>query len=99
MTDASIVRGRKKIYAFAHPASDGKLGRPMAVTIEHAAKGTGPAVGRFDGQDDFSALTLSVASPAADELVRGLGPLREAGPWTVTQGLVTGISATTFDIG
>ena len=96
VTDASIVRGRKKIYAFSHPASDGALGRPIPVVIERSVGGAGPAVGRLDGENEAPALALADASPAAEELVLGLGPLRAAGPWTVTQGLVTGVAGATF---
>jgi hypothetical protein len=50
----------------------------------------------LDGESDAPALTPAAASPAADELVTGLGPLRMAGPWTATQGLVTRVGAATF---
>ena len=96
VTDASIVRGHQKLYAFAHPASDGKLGEPIPVTIERTADGIRPAVGRLGRESAAPALSLADASPAKDELVRGLGPLRLAGPWTMTQGLVTGTGSVTF---
>jgi hypothetical protein len=96
VTDASIVRGRKNIFAFARPASGRALGRPLSVVIERSASGAGPAVGRLDGEHGAPALALAGASPARDELVLGLGPLRAAGPWTVTQGLVTGSGDATF---
>lgn len=96
VTDASIARGHEKIYAFAHPASDGKLGDPIPVVIERISDGIGPAVGRIDCEGTAPALSLADASPAKDELVRGLGPLRLAGPWTETQGLVTETGSTTF---
>ena len=96
VTDASIVRGHEKVYAFAHPASDGKLGEPMPVVIERISDGIGPAIGRLDRAIDAPALNLAEKSPTQDELVRGLGPLRIAGPWTVTQGLVIGAGSATF---
>jgi hypothetical protein len=96
VTDASIVRGRKDVVAFARPKIDGALGRPIPVVIERRARGVGPAIGRLDGESDAPALTPAAASPAADELVTGLGPLRMAGPWTATQGLVTRVGAATF---
>jgi len=96
VTDAAIARGHEKLYAFAHPASDGKLGEPIPVVIERIANGIGPAVGKFDRAIDAPPLNLAETSPAPDELVRGLGPLRMAGPWTVTQGLVTGAGSATF---
>jgi hypothetical protein len=96
VTDASIVRGRKTIYAFSRPAQGRALGRPIAVVIERSAEGVGPAIGRLVGEHDAPALALADASPAKDELVTGLGPLRAAGPWSATQGLVTGAGAATF---
>ncbi len=96
VTDAAIVRGRKDLVAFSRPRADGALGKPIALVIERRSRGIGPAVGRLDGEDDAPALILASASPAADELVTGLGPLRMAGPWTATQGLVTRVGAATF---
>ncbi|HEX4047416.1 MAG TPA: colicin E5-related ribonuclease [Elusimicrobiota bacterium] len=94
VTDASVVRDRNKIYAFAHPASDGVLGRPIPVVIERASSGIGPAIGSLS--TDAPALTLAQAAPATDDLVRSIGPLRIAGPWTTTQGLVTQVGDATF---
>lgn len=96
VTDASIVRGRKRIYAFSHPASDGTFGRPIPVAIERAASGVGPAIGSLAVKSGGTGLTLSKYAPATDDIVRGLGPVRAAGPWTETQGLVTGVGAATF---
>ncbi|HXT01338.1 MAG TPA: hypothetical protein VN915_11730 [Elusimicrobiota bacterium] len=96
VTDATIARGHQKLYAFAHPASDGKLGDPIPVIIERITNGNGPAVGRLGRAIAAPALNLADKSPTPDELVRGLGPLRMAGPWTVTQGLVTGAGSSTF---
>jgi hypothetical protein len=96
VTDASIARGRKKLFAFSHPATDGALGRPYAVRVERAASGAGAAVASLGEESGAPALALADASPSADELVNGLGPLRLAGPWSVTQGLVTRVGAATF---
>ena len=96
VTDASIVRGRRNIFAFSHPETEGALGRPYTVRVERAASGAGSAVASLGEESGAPALALADASPAADELVNGLGPLRLAGPWSVTQGLVTRVGSATF---
>jgi hypothetical protein len=96
VTDAAIVRGQKKLLAFSRPQADGALGRPYAVRVERAASGAGAAIASLEENSGAPALALADASPAVDELVTGLGPLRLAGPWSVTQGLVTRVGTATF---
>jgi len=96
VTDSSLFADPKGLVVFRRPAAGGGLGEPYALTIERSSPGSGPAVGRLDKDPGAPALKLSASPAALGDMMRGLTHLRSAGPWTVTQGLVTAAGDGTY---
>ncbi|MDD5628910.1 MAG: toxin C-terminal domain-containing protein, partial [Elusimicrobia bacterium] len=89
LTDAALARGRTDLKAFVHPSSGTRLGQPYALTVERASESFGLAVASLDPEPGLPAAKL-VESPAMKgDLLRAVGHMAAAGPWSVSQGLVT----------